>query len=167
MHNNTYYLDDKLIVSSGKRFLNYIIDIIFYVIIIFLISFVVAIIAALLGLTDLLYWMENMSDMQSNLIAIVVMFTYYIITEGIFGRSLAKFITGTIVVDEYGEKPSFSDILKRTFCRLIPFDAFSYLGNSGRGWHDSISDTYVVDKKELENSLKMFYELDQIGEQSE
>jgi len=167
MTNKTYYLDEKLLASNGTRFLNYILDVIFYVIIIFCISFVVAMIAAILGLSELLFWMQNISDLQSNLIAIVIMFIYYTLTEGIFGRSFAKFITGTVVVDEYGEKPTFSDIFKRTLCRLIPFEAFSFLGSSGRGWHDSISDTYVVNKKELEQSLKMFNELELIGEISE
>jgi uncharacterized RDD family membrane protein YckC len=167
MKNTTYYLDEKLLAANGKRFLNYILDLVFYVIFIVFMAFIVAIVAALLGLSNLLLWMQNISDLQSNLIAIIAMIIYYTLTEGIFGRSLAKFITGTIVVDEYGEKPSFSDIFKRTLCRLIPFDAFSYLGNSGRGWHDSISDTYVVDKKELEDSLRMFRDLDRIGKQSE
>lgn len=60
-----------------------------------------------------------------------------------------------------GEKPSFSVIFKRTLCRLIPFDGFSFLGS--RGWHDSISDTYVVEKKSLEESVKMFHDLKLIG----
>jgi uncharacterized RDD family membrane protein YckC len=167
MKNTTYYLDEDLIVSSGTRFLNHILDIIFYVIIIFAVAFITSIIAALLGLQELLFWLQNISDGQANLIAIVIMLIYYTLTEGIFGRSIAKFITGTVVVDQYGEKPSFGDIFKRTLCRLIPFDALSFLGNSGRGWHDSISDTYVVKKKELEDSLRMFNELEQIGEVSE
>jgi uncharacterized RDD family membrane protein YckC len=167
MTNKTYYLDEKLLASNGTRFINYILDAIFYVIIIFCISFVVAMFAALLGLSDLLFWLQNISDLQSNLIAGFIMFIYYSLTEGIFGRSFAKFITGTVVVDEYGEKPTFNDIFKRTLCRLIPFEPFSFLGSSGRGWHDSISDTYVVNKKELEESLKMFHELERIGEVSE
>jgi uncharacterized RDD family membrane protein YckC len=166
MKNTTYYLDEKLVASSGKRFLNYILDLSFYVIFIVFVAFITAVVATLFGLTDLLLWMQNISDLQSNIIAVIVMIIYYILTEGILGRSLAKFITGTIVVDENGEKPSFGILFQRTLCRLIPFDAFSFLGNSGRGWHDSISDTYVVDKKELEESLRMFNEMDQIGELS-
>ncbi|WP_281637163.1 RDD family protein [Flavobacterium marginilacus] len=166
MKNTTYILDEKLLVSGGKRFLNYILDLSFYVIFIVFLAFITAVIATLLGLTNVLLWMQNISDLQSNIIAVIVMIIYYVLTEGILGRSLAKFITGTIVVDENGEKPSFGIFFQRTLCRLIPFEAFSFLGNSGRGWHDSISDTYVVDKKELEKSLRIFNEMDQIGEVS-
>ncbi|WP_264566521.1 RDD family protein [Flavobacterium sp. N3904] len=166
MKNTTYYLDEKLLASSGTRFMNYILDLVFYIIVIVFIAFIGAIVAALLGLSNLLLWMQNISDLQSNLIAIVVMIIYYTLTEGFLGRSFAKFITGTIVVDENGEKPSFGILFQRTLCRLIPFEAFSFLGSSGRGWHDSISDTYVVDKKGLEESLRLFHEVDQIGELS-
>ncbi len=43
------------------------------------------------------------------------------------------------------------DIVKliRSFSRLIPFEAFSFLGTPCRGWHDSISKNYVVDNKKL------------------
>jgi uncharacterized RDD family membrane protein YckC len=68
---------------------------------------------------------------------------YYFLMEALFGKTLGKFITRTHVVNMDGEKPSFGTILGRTFCRLIPFEAFSFL--SGRpGWHDTISGTRVV-----------------------
>jgi uncharacterized RDD family membrane protein YckC len=166
MKNTTYYLDEKLLATSGARFLNYIIDVIFYVLIMFLFGFIFTVIMSLLGFTDIVFWMQNISDLQSNLIAILILIIYYTISEGLLGRSFAKFITGTIVVDENGEKPSFGILFQRTLCRLIPFDAFSFLGSSARGWHDSISDTYVVDKKGLEESLRLFHEVEQIGELS-
>ena len=41
----------------------------------------------------------------------------------------------------------FNDILVRTFCRYIPFEAFTFLGNkSPIGWHDKLSKTIVVSK---------------------
>lgn len=43
------------------------------------------------------------------------------------------------------KRASFLRILARCFCRLIPFNAFSFLGGSGSGWHDSIPKTKVVD----------------------
>lgn len=92
-----------------------------------------------------MYWLGNMSDFEGQILFVAICIFYYSFSEGIFGRSLGKFITGTIVVDENGQKPSFGTIFKRTLCRLIPFDALSFLGS--RGWHDSISDTYVVNKK--------------------
>src|SRR5690606_21846162 len=128
---------------------------------IFAISFIAAVLASLFDLNEFLYWMGNLSDLQGQLIFVVISIFYYSFTEGLFGRSLGKFITGTVVVDENGEKPSFSVIFKRTLCRLIPFDGFSFLGS--RGWHDSISDTFVVNKKDLENEVKLFHEFNLIG----
>jgi uncharacterized RDD family membrane protein YckC len=64
--------------------------------------------------------------------------------EGLTGRTLGKLVTGTMVVDENGNKPEFSRIIGRTFCRLIPFDALSFLGEEHSGWHDTISKTKVI-----------------------
>jgi len=163
MSNSTYILDDKLLASSGSRFLNYILDIIFIFLLIMILAFFFAILANLFDWTQILIWMETMSDFEGQALFIIIMILYYILTEGFFGRSLAKFITGTIVVDENGERPDFGTIFKRNLCRLIPFDAFSFLGS--RGWHDSISDTYVVNKKALDEELRMFHEFKLIGVQ--
>ena len=72
------------------------------------------------------------------------MLGYYIILEGAFGRTIGKFITGTRVVRFDGYKPHLPQIIGRTFARFIPFEAFSFLGGSGNGWHDSLSGTRVV-----------------------
>lgn len=161
MSNSTYILDDKLLASSGSRFLNYILDIVVIIALIFALSFIFAVLASLLDLNEFLLWMGNLSDWEGQLIFVLISIFYYSLTEGLFGRSLGKLITGTVVVDENGEKPSFGVILKRTLCRLIPFDSFSFLGS--RGWHDSISETYVVNKKDLENEVKLFHEFNLIG----
>jgi uncharacterized RDD family membrane protein YckC len=91
------------------------------------------------------------------------MVLYYSITESLFSRTIGKLITKTIVVDINGEKPASGIIIKRSFCRLIPFNHFSFLGGNTRGWHDSISNTYVVNKELFEAKKKQFYELDEIG----
>lgn len=161
MSNSTYVLDDKLLTSTGSRFLNYILDVVTIVLLVFALSFIAAIVANFLDLNEFLYWMGNLSDWEGQLIFGVTSIFYYSFTEGLFGRTLGKLIMGTVVVDENGEKPSFSIIFKRTLCRLIPFDGFSFLGS--RGWHDSISGTYVVSKKDLENEVKLFHEFNLIG----
>jgi uncharacterized RDD family membrane protein YckC len=165
MNNSTYILDDKLLASNGKRFLNYILDIIFIFLLIMVLTFFFAIFANLFDWIGILFWMGNMSDVEGQVLFLTVLIIYYMFTEGLFGRSLAKFITGTIVVDENGIKPDFVGVLKRSLSRLIPFEAFSFLGSSGRGWHDSLSDTYVVDKKALVEEKKMFNEFNLIGTQ--
>jgi uncharacterized RDD family membrane protein YckC len=66
---------------------------------------------------------------------------------------LGKYITNTKILTEEGQKPEVDKILYRTLSRMIPFEAFSFFGEAGRGWHDSISKTVVVDlsKYNLEN----------------
>ncbi|KRB54305.1 RDD family protein [Flavobacterium sp. Root186] len=161
MSNSTYILDEKLLASNGSRFINYILDIVIILVLIFFISLMIAFLANFMGWNDLLYWLGNLSDLEGQLVFVVISIFYYSLSEGLFGRSIGKFVTGTVVVDENGEKPSFGTIFKRTLCRLIPFDGFSFLGS--RGWHDSISDTYVVNKKDLEKEVKLFHEFNLIG----
>lgn len=165
MNNSIYTLDDKLLASNGKRLLNYILDVIFIFLLIIILAFFFAIFASLFDWSELLFWMTNMSDLEGEVVFVMIMIVYYMVTEGIFGRSLAKVITGTIVVDENGVKPGFAAVLKRSLSRLIPFEVFSFLGSAGRGWHDSLSDTYVVDKKALAEEKKMFDEFKLIGVQ--
>lgn len=164
MSNSTYVLDDKLLASTGTRFLNYILDLVFFVITLIAFGILIGILSSLFGLTSVAQSVQELGDLGWNIIVIIFSIFYYTVMEGLFGRSIAKFITGTVVVDENGEKPSFGTIFKRSLCRLIPFDAFSFLGNS-RGWHDSMSDTYVVNKKALEKEVKSFHEFNLIGVQ--
>lgn len=70
-------------------------------------------------------------------------FLYYVGMEFAFQRTVGKFITGTKVLMADGSKPGFGAILKRTFCRLIPFDAVSFTFMK-EGFHDSLSGTKVV-----------------------
>jgi uncharacterized RDD family membrane protein YckC len=163
MSNSTYILDENLLASNGQRFLNYILDTIVIIALAFLLSIILAVIALLLGFNGVLIWMGNVSTLEERLIFVSIAILYYVSAEGLFSRSLGKLITGTIVVDENGKKPSFGVIFKRSLCRVIPFDALSFLGSSGRGWHDSMSDTYVVNKKALEEEVKNFYDFNLIG----
>ena len=72
------------------------------------------------------------------------MTAYYCFFEGIFARSPGKWICGTRVVDLEGNRPSFLQVIGRSLARFIPFEAFSFLGSRGIGWHDSLSSTRVV-----------------------
>ena len=81
---------------------------------------------------------------MSYLSGIVLYILYYSLFEGLTGRTLAKFITRTKVVDKDGEKPDFRKILIRTITRLVPFEWLSFMGE-GTGWHDTWSKTIVVE----------------------
>lgn len=79
-----------------------------------------------------------------TVIYVLGLFLYYVFFESILGATPAKFLTSTKVADEFGNKPSFGTVLIRTLCRFIPFDAISFFGV--RGWHDSLSRTYILEE---------------------
>jgi uncharacterized RDD family membrane protein YckC len=68
---------------------------------------------------------------------------YYLTTEGIFNTSIGKTIMGNMVVDNVAGRPGIGQRIGRTFARLIPFEALSFVFGE-RGWHDDLTDTYVV-----------------------
>lgn len=163
----TFYITDDLLASTGQRFLNYIIDRLVVYALIFILAAGVGIIANLIGAYEFLNSMANISALAEYGIYFALMITYYTLFEGYTSRSVGKYITKTIVVNEDGSKPDVGDIFKRTLCRLIPFDAFSYLGSDARGWHDTIPDLYVVKKEDFENKKELFYSFDEIGKSAE
>jgi uncharacterized RDD family membrane protein YckC len=69
-------------------------------------------------------------------------FIYYLITEWVIGSSPAKFITGTRVVTDDGQKPLFAKILRRTLLRIVPLEFITFLISTG--WHDLYSGTLVA-----------------------
>jgi uncharacterized RDD family membrane protein YckC len=111
-----------------KRLFNHILDSIFSTIFVVLVTFILFFIIPGIGL-----------------LGIFIYVAYYLITELLWGKTIAKFITGTKVVMADGSKPPFKNILGRSFARLIPFEQFSFLfGKYPVGWHDQLSGTIVV-----------------------
>jgi uncharacterized RDD family membrane protein YckC len=74
---------------------------------------------------------------------------HYIFGELYLQKTLGKFVTGSIVVNEYGEPPDARTVILRTLIRFIPFEPFSFWGSSD-GWHDKWTKTYVMKRKEVE-----------------
>lgn len=124
-----------MIASKGSRFATFILDYIGYIILSMFIGFTIGIVFRDEGI-------EAMEQVPSLLIGLTIIAVYYVFFEGIWGRTPGKFVMGTIVVTEQGERPSFGQIIIRTLCRFIPFEPFSCLGE--RGWHDSIPKVHVV-----------------------
>jgi uncharacterized RDD family membrane protein YckC len=128
------YVNRKM-ASSGKRFANFIIDTIVYYVLIFAIGFIVTIISG---------------DDSSTFGVVILFLTYSMIIlypwamESMTGKTVGKYITRTRIVKPDGSKPEPINILGRSLCRLIPFDAFSYLGGEP-GWHDRIPKIYVIE----------------------
>lgn len=162
-----FTITQDLYATQGQRIANFLIDIVARLILMFVFGIVLALIGGLTDNPSFISFFENMDRITEILVEAVFIFIYYSIFEIATGRTLGKYITKTIVVDEYGDEAFSADIFKRSLCRLIPFDAFSFLGASGRGWHDSLSNTYVVKKDELERKKQLFTSFEEIGKEQE
>lgn len=131
------------IVSHGIRIANYVIDRILFISFAGVFAFILGVILS--GVSpEAANSLTTMSDLVYYLIAFVLSFLFYFTLEAATGRTIAKYITNTKVVDESGNRPSAKVIIVRTLCRFIPFDIFSFLGSDARGWHDELSKTYVI-----------------------
>lgn len=156
-----------VLASQGQRLLHYLLDnIVIYAIIIILL-FLTAIICTLLGFNGIIDWIDGFGDLEWYLLYFSIMIGYYMLFEYFFSRTVAKFITQTIVVMKDGSKPGPGTVIKRTFCRIIPFGPFSFLGGNGRGWHDTIPEVFVVKKKEYEQKRELHYSFEEIGKTEE
>lgn len=69
---------------------------------------------------------------------------YYLISEASLDGTPAKFMMGSKVVTWQDQKPTFGAYLKRTLCRFIPFESFTFFGENGL--HDQMSETCVVNE---------------------
>jgi uncharacterized RDD family membrane protein YckC len=65
------------------------------------------------------------------------------------GKSIGKLITGTKAVNEDGSDISFAKAFERGLARMVPFEAFSALGEPSYPWHDKWTKTFVIDEKEM------------------
>ena len=129
--------------STGKRFANWLIDVICF----YILSFFYGMTLPLLvheGLHDPL---TGKLDIKYQLLVYVIYFLYYIIMESAFkGKTVGKYITGTRAVQDNGSPITFRTALLRTLCRCVPFEIFSALGSPSYPWHDRWTDTYVIDE---------------------
>ena len=135
--------------SPGKRFANYIIDLLVFYIAVFLVVTTVYALDYDLGEK----WFgetEGFGTIIDRLLYMVLYALFLGLMELVWkGRTTGKFITGTIAVNEDGTRISSETALFRGLCRAVPFNAFSALGNPSHPWHDKWTKTYVVLKKDL------------------
>ncbi len=133
--------------SSGKRFANYLIDLVF----LYMIMFFWGIIIVLVSPTILESIDKSESILGSFADRIIGLFLYGLVMsliEAIFqGKSIGKFITGTKAINADGTAIGFDKAFARGFARAVPFNAFSALGKPCYPWHDRWTGTYVIDEK--------------------
>jgi uncharacterized RDD family membrane protein YckC len=120
--------------ERDSRFGNYLLDRIGFYILVYLCF-------ALVGAFSNVWDADN--PLLLVLLLIVIYFSYYALTEYLFGKTPAKILTRTHVITLDGQRLSFPNAIGRSLCRLIPFDNFSFLFTKN-GWHDDLSGTRVV-----------------------
>ncbi|MGV6830147.1 MAG: RDD family protein [bacterium] len=161
--NHDTIMSKGVLASKEKRFLNFVIDYVMQLIVGVVMGFVLFFIAEIFNSDALYGFLDEDNTLTDYLFSFIILVGYYSIIEALTARSIGKFITQTKVINEEGEAPDFKDALLRSLCRLIPFEALSFLGSDGRGWHDSITNTYVVDVKKFEAMQNSETEIDLIG----
>jgi uncharacterized RDD family membrane protein YckC len=165
MNQIKYTVTPDVLASKGLRFANFCIDYIVQIIFGIAIGAIIGIVSELsesYALYDVV--VESESRLSDYIFGAFILIVYYLIIETLTGRSLGKYITKTKVVLYDGSKPTFNEILVRTLCRIIPFEQFSFFGEEGKGWHDSISKTYVVDIAKFEAKIANFEGLNELGQ---
>lgn len=162
MEPNTVTIDDSMLVSWNWRLLNLIIDLVVVIFIFFFIG-IIGFIFSMFGNDAMLDWMANMDGLTDRVFTTFVMVVYLFVMEFYTQRTVGKFVTGTMVVMEDGTRPEARAIMVRALCRIIGFEAFSFLRSKPRGWHDSAANTYVVDAKKYKQALELNQSFKQIG----
>jgi uncharacterized RDD family membrane protein YckC len=95
-------------------------------------------------------------------LALLAVLAYFPVTEGIWGRSLGKLLTGTIVVNAEGDPPGVLRAIVRTLFRLIEVNPF-LVGGLPAGLFvintkhcqrlgDMVAGTYVVRSDDLKRT---------------
>ncbi len=131
--------------SLGKRFANYLIDVVGY----YIFMLFVGLFLGIMQMTETLAIIDEWSNsLLANYLLTAVLYTSYMtLSEGLTkGRSLGKLITGTRAVYEDGTAINFGTAFMRSLCRVVPFEVLSAFGT--RPWHDSWTKTYVVKKQD-------------------
>jgi len=130
------------LASRTRRFLNLLIDVLAFFLVMILIGVANGVAYALFGVDP--EWLVAKPGF-----IYLVMFFYYFLGEALTGKTVAKWITRTVVVAESGEPAKWWQLLLRSAYRFVPFDGFSFLSKSRPGWHDRWSNTRVVMDRRL------------------
>ncbi|RAV29698.1 RDD family protein [Sinomicrobium soli] len=161
------FIPEEVYASKGKRIGNLIIDRLVIYVFSFVLGMITFVMSDYMGVHGPLRFIENMNPFEEILFEVVITLLYYAVMESATGRTIGKFITNTRVINEQEEKATLNEAVVRSLCRLIPFEAFSFLGGEGRGWHDSIPKTYVVDIRKYEEEKQIREGLETLGNNTE
>lgn len=151
MKTKEFTITEDLLATREQRFLNFIIDLGILYVIIASLETTVVIVADLTRNFELSSWVKSMTLIEKFPFAILIAILYFGLTEIYFSRTVAKYLTKTIVVTKEGSRPKTQQIIIRTLTRFIPLEGLTFLSSNIRGLHDLFSNTYVVKKHEFNN----------------
>jgi len=125
----------------GKRFANYLIDVVAFAVFLMVIGFV----SALISPAAIEFWEDvEANPIVDRLLSMLLYGLFMGLQETIFkGGSIGKMITGTRAVREDGSRIDARTAFLRGLSRMVPFEPLSALGRSP--WHDSWTKTVVID----------------------
>jgi uncharacterized RDD family membrane protein YckC len=133
--------------SKGQRFVNRLVDMTIFSMLSLPLAYV----------TFTWSWKLIADDSGGRLAEYIFAFFYstivYSVTEFIWQTSPGKLLTRTRVTTATGGKPQFLSVVGRSMARFIPFEPFSFLGSGNRGWHDTMSNTYVAEEALAEEQI--------------
>lgn len=131
--------------DSGKRFANYIIDLVCFYIVLFGIGIGLGIF-----FPQSLDFISNGSTygLVERVIGLILFALFMFAQEALFnGKTIGKLITKTRALNLDGTSLTPSAALLRGLSRAVPFEAFSALGSPPNPWHDKWTNTMVIDEK--------------------
>jgi uncharacterized RDD family membrane protein YckC len=139
------HMDYTLVLArSGKRFANYIIDLIVFCIAwkAFFKYLGLKIAMTMIGPDDgkpVIYFKVYIIAFlfELSLMAAIEFFGN--------GRSIGKLLTRTRAVNDDGTPITFKTAVLRRLSRMVPFEAFSALASHPEPWHDRWTNTCVID----------------------
>ncbi|SMP16349.1 RDD family protein [Chryseobacterium profundimaris] len=151
--------------TKWQRLANFVIDRIIFSFSFFIIGSLGVIVDQILGILYFTKLFSNLAGINRAvdiLITGILYFLYTFLLEYITkGRTIGKYITGSKVITTDGQIPTTYEFFIRNISRLVPFDIISFLGENG--WHDSWSDTRVVNIKNYEAEKQAKSEIESIG----
>jgi uncharacterized RDD family membrane protein YckC len=105
-------------------------------------------------------WLLGNAFYQRTIVVwLVLAVAYYVVPEWLWGRTLGKLITGTVIVNESGGRPGLGQVVVRTLMRLIevnpllmggiPAGIVAAISKRKQRLGDMIANTYVIRSRDL------------------
>ena len=144
-------LDDMdytlVLARSGKRFANYIVDMIVFYIAWKLFFRYIGLKIAMTMIGD----GDGRVAIYGKVYLLAFAFELSLMSAIEFfgaGRSIGKLLTKTRAVNDDGTPITFKTAVLRRLSRMVPFEAFSALGAQAEPWHDRWTKTCVIEERD-------------------